>query len=154
MTKFEKLEAKVKMLEKEQQEKLQIDRVLAWHCVAHHLDVYNEDFKYKRIAGSTIPCETCKYNKICDSYPALNFTVLTEKTGVTISPMVEKGSKDKKQLKNRITDLEKQIQDQQKEFCKALAFLFDRSGYKELIKQKKLEWPKMLTKAIDEYFDS
>ena len=98
MSKFEKLEAKVKRLEREQQENLQIDRVLAWHCVAHHLDVYNEDFKYKRIAGSTIPCETCKYNKICDSYPALNFTLLTEKTGVTISPMVEKVLNEKQDI--------------------------------------------------------
>lgn len=56
-------------------------------------------------------------------------------------------------LEKRVADLEKQLQNQQKEFCKALAFLFDRSEYKYLIKQGKCNYPKMLTMALEEYLD-
>lgn len=57
------------------------------------------------------------------------------------------------ELENKIADLEMQLQNQQKEFGKALAFLFDRSEYKELVKQKKLEYPQVLTKVLREYFN-
>lgn len=57
------------------------------------------------------------------------------------------------ELEKKIADLEKQIQNQRVEFCKALAFLFDRSEYKELIKQGKCDYPKMLTDALKETFN-
>lgn len=56
-----------------------------------------------------------------------------------------------KELETRIADLEEQVQNQQKEFKKALAFLFDRSEYKDLIREGKLEYPEMLTKELKEY---
>ncbi|MBS5984534.1 MAG: hypothetical protein KIC67_18335 [Clostridium butyricum] len=56
-------------------------------------------------------------------------------------------------LYKRIADLEDQVQNQQKEFYKALAFLFDRYEYKELIKQGKCDYPKMLTDALKETFN-
>lgn len=58
-------------------------------------------------------------------------------------------SKENEELKKRIADLEEKFQNQQKELGQALAFLFDRSEYKELIKQGKAEWTKMLTEAIN-----
>lgn len=61
--------------------------------------------------------------------------------------------KENEILKKRIADLEEKVQNQQKEFGQALAFLFDRSEYKELIKQGKLTYPRMLSKAIEKYLD-
>ncbi|MBV4423455.1 hypothetical protein [Clostridium tyrobutyricum] len=58
-----------------------------------------------------------------------------------------------KELEQRVAALEEQIQAQPEELSKALAFLFDRSEYKELIKQGKVEWPKILTKALEKYFN-
>lgn len=58
-----------------------------------------------------------------------------------------------KYLNRKIIALEKKVQAQQKEFRQALAFLFDRSEYKELIKQGKLEYPKILTGALKQYFN-
>lgn len=58
-----------------------------------------------------------------------------------------------KELEQRVAALEGQVQEQREEFGKALAFLFDRSEYKELIKQEKLEYPKILTEALKEYFN-
>ncbi|MEW9939375.1 hypothetical protein AB2T96_18680 [Clostridium butyricum] len=57
------------------------------------------------------------------------------------------------ELEKKIADLEDQVQNQQKEFYKALAFLFDRSEYKELIKQGKCDYPKMLTDALKQTFN-
>ncbi|OAA84448.1 hypothetical protein [Clostridium coskatii] len=58
-----------------------------------------------------------------------------------------------KDLEQRVAALEGQVQAQQEEFSEALAFLFDRSEYKELIKQKKLKYPKILTKALKKYLN-
>ncbi|MBV4439261.1 hypothetical protein KM799_08420 [Clostridium tyrobutyricum] len=58
-----------------------------------------------------------------------------------------------KQLEQRIAVLEEQVQAQPTELKKAFAFLFDRSEYKRLIKQGKTEWPKMLTEALEKYFN-
>ncbi|KOR24147.1 hypothetical protein [Clostridium sp. L74] len=53
-----------------------------------------------------------------------------------------------KELEKKITDLEVEVQSQQKEFEKAIAFLFDRSYYKGLIREGKEEWPSALSKAL------
>jgi hypothetical protein len=62
-------------------------------------------------------------------------------------------NKVNKELKKRVADLEEKVQNQQKEFGQALAFLFDRSEYKELIKEGKLTYPKMISEAIEKYLD-
>lgn len=56
-------------------------------------------------------------------------------------------------LEKRIADLEGQIQNQQKEFEEAIAFLFDRSEFKGLIEKGKLEWPISVNKAIKKYLN-
>lgn len=53
-----------------------------------------------------------------------------------------------KELEKKITDLEMEVQSQQKELEKAIAFLFDRSYYKEQIREGKEEWPSALYKAL------
>ncbi|MBV4415113.1 hypothetical protein [Clostridium tyrobutyricum] len=58
-----------------------------------------------------------------------------------------------KELEQRVAVLEEQVQAQPTELKKVLAFLFDRSEYKELIKQGKAEWPKMLTEALEKHFN-
>lgn len=62
-------------------------------------------------------------------------------------------NKENEKLKKRIADLEEKFQNQQKEFGQALAFLFDRSEYKELIKEGKLDYPRMISEAIEKYLD-
>ena len=71
---------------------------------------------------------------------------------------------DKKHIKACLTEhgedlymfaeeMPEQQQLNQEELSKALAFLFDRSEYKELIKQGKAEWPKILTEALEKHFN-
>ena len=62
-------------------------------------------------------------------------------------------NKENTDLKKRIAALEEKVENQQKEFGQALAFLFDRSEYKDLIKQGKREYPKMLTEALNNLCD-
>lgn len=53
-----------------------------------------------------------------------------------------------KELEKRVAALEGQVQMQQVEFDYAIAFLFDRSWYKKLIRDGDLDWPTALTRAL------
>lgn len=57
------------------------------------------------------------------------------------------------ELEKRIAALELRVQAQQKEFEEAIAFLFDRSQYKDLISEGKLTWPSALSRALKKIFN-
>lgn len=61
---------------------------------------------------------------------------------------MEELQKKIEELEKRVAVLEGQVQAQQVEFDHAIAFLFDRSWYKKLIRDGDLDWPTALTRAL------
>ncbi len=55
-----------------------------WQCTAHWLSCLYQDFLNGRMAGGQIPCSSCEKANGCNSCPPVNFSVLTEKSGVKI----------------------------------------------------------------------
>lgn len=77
-------------------------------CAAWHLANFIEDEKDKKVAGSEIPCETCKYQKDChENYifdPYKHFQTLSKLTGVIISARVGFRDSVKKGVNSFFTD--------------------------------------------------
>ena len=53
-----------------------------WQCTAHWLSCLYQDFLNGRVAGEQIPCNSCNRVLTCKSCPPVNFSVLTEKSGM------------------------------------------------------------------------
>lgn len=54
----------------------------SWHCIAWHLGSFIDDAKEGRVASFTGPCETCKYNNMCDFDMLDSFRLIEKKSGV------------------------------------------------------------------------
>lgn len=53
-------------------------------CTAHWLSCLYQDFLNGRTAGEQIPCNSCNVVTTCKSCPPVNFSVLSEQSGIKV----------------------------------------------------------------------
>lgn len=68
------------------------------YCAAWHLKHFVENAKNNEVANFTRPCETCRKAETCNFDFYEKATVLTEITGIVISPAIKKPDQFLKEL--------------------------------------------------------